>query len=292
MPLRFVHCSDIHLLDLVGTHAGHFFNKRLTGGANLLFNRGRKHDKGMFDRIVAHAREYAVDRIVITGDLTNLALDSEFELVRGKLRAAGLPVTVIPGNHDAYTRGSVRARRFEHYMAEFMDGERSGGDYPFAQRLGDVALVGVSTAIASLPLYAVGEVGGDQLSRLAGMLTTLGHDGLARVVLIHHPVMPGVAKPRHGLNDRDAFARVIADHGAELILHGHEHRRIDGDLPGPRGPVPVHGIGSGTYLSQKPGRHGAFSLYDASPAAITRVYHTWDGAKFVAEAPATIRPAA
>lgn len=292
MPLRFVHCSDIHLLDLAGTHPARFLNKRLTGGANLLLNRGRKHDQGLFDRIVAHAREYAADRLVVTGDVTNLALDSEFELVRRKLRAAGLPVTVVPGNHDAYTRGSVRARRFEQYMAEFMDGERSGADYPFVQRHGDVALVGVSTAIASLPLHAVGLVGDAQLSRLAGMLADLDREGLARVVLIHHPVMPGVAKPRHGLNDREAFARVIAGHGAELILHGHEHRRIDGDLPGPRGPVPVHGIGSGTYLSQKPGRHGAFSLYDVAPGAITRVYHTWDGGKFVAEPPATIRPAA
>lgn len=292
MPLRFVHCSDIHLLDLAGTRPHRFLNKRLTGGVNLLLHRGRKHDQDLFDRIVAHARDYAADRIVVTGDLTNLALDSEFELVRAKLRGAGLPVTVIPGNHDAYTRGSVRSRRFEQFMAEFMAGERAAGDYPFVQRHGDVALVGVSTAIASLPLFAVGEVGPAQLARLGAALAALGRDGLARVVLIHHPVMPGVAGPRHGLNDREAFARVIAEHGAELILHGHEHRRVDGDLPGPRGPVPVNGIGSGTYLSQKPGKHGAFALYDVAPGVITRVYHTWDGARFVAEAPTTIRPAA
>lgn len=291
--MRFVHCSDIHLLDLAGTRPTRFFNKRLTGGVNLLLNRGRKHSGDLFDRIVEHARDYAAERLVVTGDLTNLALESEFELVRAKLRAAGLPVTVIPGNHDAYTRGSARARRFEHYMAEFMVGDRrDGADYPFVTRHGEVALVGVSTAIPSLPLHAVGQVGAPQLARLAAMLEDLGREGLVRVVLIHHPVMPGVAKPRHGLDDREAFARVIAEHGAELVLHGHEHRRIDGDLPGPRGPVPVHGIGSGTYLSQKPEKHGAFSLYDASPAAITRAYHTWDGHKFVAEAVATIRPAA
>ncbi len=291
--MRFVHCSDIHLLDLAGTRPTRFLNKRLTGAANLLFHRHRSHDQGLFDSIVQHARDYAAERLVVTGDVTNLALESEFELVRSKLRGAGLPVTVIPGNHDAYTRGSARARRFESYMSEFMDGERHGGaDYPFVQRHGDVALVGVSTAIPSLPLYAVGQVGDEQLARLGAMLSALAQEPVARIVLIHHPVMPGVAKPRHGLNDREAFARVIAEHGAELILHGHEHRRIDGDLPGPRGPVPVHGIGSGTYLSQKPGKHGAFSFYDASPAAITRIYHTWDGAKFVAEAVTTVRPAA
>ncbi len=286
--LRFVHCSDIHLLDLVGAHPGQFLNKRLTGGVNLLLGRGRKHDANLFDQIVLHAREYAADRLVITGDLTNLALLPEFVLVRRKLREAGLPVTVIPGNHDTYTRGSARERRFETILAEFMDGERDGGDYPFVQRFGDVALIGVSTAIPSLPMIAVGRVGADQLARLAALLERVGAEGLARVVLIHHPVLPGVAKPRHDLLDLAAFGRVIAAHGAELILHGHEHRRIDGALAGPRGPVPVHGVGSGTYLSQKPDRHGAFSLYTVAPGAITRVYHWWNGARFVAEPAAAV----
>lgn len=288
MPLRFVHCSDIHLLDLAGAHPGQFLNKRLTGGVNLLLSRRRKHDENLFDRIVEHARQYAAERLVITGDLTNLALEPEFVLVRRKLREAGLPVTVIPGNHDTYTRGSARTRRFEVFLGEFMAGERDGGDYPFVQRLGDVALVGVSTAIPSLPLVAVGRVGAEQLTRLSAALGQLGAEGLTRVVLIHHPVLVGAARPRHDLLDLAAFGAVIAAQGAELILHGHEHRRIDGALPGPRGPVPVHGVGSGTYLSQKPDRHGAFSLYSVAPGAITRVYHWWNGAHFVADPAAAI----
>ena len=286
MPLRFIHCSDIHLLDLAGSSAWQFINKRLTGGVNLLMSRGRKHSGGLFDRIVMHAHEFAVDRLVITGDVTNLALAPEFALVKQKLTDAGVPVTVVPGNHDTYTRGSVRNRRFEAFLGEFMVGERDGADYPFMQRFGDVALIGLSTAIPSLPLVAVGRVGGEQLQRLSGMLERAGSEGLARVVLIHHPVLPGVAKPRHGLLDLDAFSKVIAANGAELILHGHEHRRIEGTLPGPGKPVPVHGVGSGTYLSQETGRQGAFSLYTVAPGAITRVYHWWNGSAFVAEPPA------
>jgi 3',5'-cyclic AMP phosphodiesterase CpdA len=283
MPLRFVHCSDIHLLDLAGAHPGRFLNKRLTGGVNLLLARGRKHNHNLFDQIVAHALEYAADRLVITGDLTNLALEPEFELVRRKLREAGLPVTVVPGNHDTYTRGSARERRFEVFLGEFMAGERSEGDYPFIHRQDGVALIGVSTAIPSLPLVAVGRVGEPQLARLGAALERTAAEGLARVIMIHHPVLPGVAKPRHDLLDLGAFGAVIARYGAELILHGHEHRRIEGTLPGPQRPVPVHGVGSGTYLSQKPDRHGAFSLYTVGPAAITRVYHWWNGSRFVAD---------
>ena len=68
-----------------------------------------------------------------------------------------------------------------------------------------------------------------------------------------------------------------------LILHGHEHRRIEGALPGPGKPVPVHGVGSGTYLSQETDRHGAFSLYTVGKGSIERVYHWWNGAEFHAD---------
>ncbi|MCA9683585.1 MAG: metallophosphoesterase, partial [Myxococcales bacterium] len=225
-----------------------------------------------------------VDRVVITGDLSNLALEQEFEHIGEKLRGIGLPVTVIPGNHDAYTRGAARSRRFEAMLGEFMTGDRLGDGeddyYPFVQRYGDVALIGVSTAQASLPLYAVGTVGDAQLARLGEILRDLGNEGLTRIVLIHHPVMLGAAKRRHELLDLDAFGEVIASHGAELILHGHEHCMIEGALAGPKRDVPVHGISSGTNLSRHPGREGAFAIYDAAAGSIERALHCWDGENF------------
>jgi 3',5'-cyclic AMP phosphodiesterase CpdA len=284
MPLRFLHCSDIHLLSLAGVGPHRFLNKRLTGGINLMLARGRHHSERLFDRMVEHARELGLDRVVVTGDLSNLALDEEFTYIVGKLDAIGLPVTVIPGNHDAYTRAAVRKRRFEHHFTPYMQGERLGDDaeqfYPFVQRHGEVALIGVSTAHASLPLYAIGTVGKAQLERLDRMLEALGRESAVRVVLIHHPVMPGVAKPRHDLTDIAAFAEVIARRGAELILHGHEHQMIEGELAGPDRPVPVHGISSATNLSQKPGRAAAFSIYEVGSTGIVRTLWRWDGADF------------
>lgn len=282
MPLKFVHCSDIHLLDLTGVGIRRFLNKRLTGGINLALKRGRRHSGELFEHIVEAGRELGADRLVITGDLTNLALESEFAHVKDRLDAAGLPVTVIPGNHDAYTKGSVRAGRFEQYLREHMEGERHGdAPYPFVQRHGDVALVGLSTAIASLPFYAVGSLGAEQLTRLDGILEELGAEGLARVVLIHHPPTPGVSHERHDLLDLDAFGEVIARRGAELILHGHEHRKIATELAGPDGVgVPVHGISSGTSLVTTPGQRAAFSLYEVAPGRVDRLIHVWTGERF------------
>lgn len=284
MPLRFLHCSDIHLMSLRGVGAHRFFNKRLTGGVNLMLKRGRHHDEALFDRLVERARELDVDRVVITGDLSNLALEQEFEHILAKLDAIGLPVTVIPGNHDAYTRGSVRQRRFERMFERFMVGERLGDDpeqfYPFVQRFAEVALIGVSSAHASFPLYAVGTVGERQLSRLDQILQGLGREGVTRIVLIHHPVMPGVSKRRHDLLDIEAFGEVLARRGAELVLHGHEHKAIAGEIAGPVAPVPVHGISSATNLSRHAGREASFSIYEVAGPSVERHVHRWDGADF------------
>ncbi len=284
--VRLVHCSDIHLLSLRGSNPLQFLNKRITGAANLAFKRGKQHDGALFERIMARGRELGADRLVVTGDLTNLALASEFEHVREQLERAGMPVTVIPGNHDAYTRGSHRKGLFEKYLAAFMEGERAAASYPFVQRLDGVALVGVSTAVPTLPMHATGLVGPEQLARLEALLKTLADEGLVRVVLIHHPVVAGVSKKRHDLLDLDAFGEVIGRAGAELVLHGHEHRDYELALPGPEGlEVPVHGISSGTAVWNHDGRRGAFAVYDVEPGVLERTVHTWDGSDFVEGGP-------
>ena len=282
MPLRFAHTSDIHLLDLHGVRPWRYLNKRITGRLNLALRRGGQHDGRLFDAAAAQAVALGAERLVVTGDLTNLSLQTEFALVARKLDALPIPATVIPGNHDAYTRGAAAAHRCEAFLGHHMEGEREGGHrYPFVQRFDGVALVGLSTGIATWPLYAVGRLGAGQRTRLAKVLATLRREGRARIVLIHHPVMPGQSKPHKQLLDLEEFGAVIAEHGAELILHGHEHRRIDGVLPGPEGDVVVHGIASGTSLSQTEGKRASFSLYDASASTIRRTIYQWNGTEFI-----------
>jgi len=281
--LRFLHTSDIHLLRLEGVGPWRYLNKRLTGRLNLALHRGKKHDQSLFDRMAEQVPELGIDRFVVTGDLTNLALESEFELCVEKLSALPVPCTVIPGNHDTYTRGSERVGRFEQFMGRFMDGDRTAQaegrehDYPFVYREAGVALIGVSSAVATPPFDATGRSGAAQLGRLRTVLRETAQAGLTRVVLIHHPPVDGVSKPKHALTDRAAFAEVIAEVGAELILHGHEHVNLDTELPGPDGPVPVHGISSGTSIQQKPKREAAFSIYEVSDSGFTRDLYVWNG---------------
>ena len=79
------------------------FNKRLTGQANLLLHRGRVHRREYL-LAVLEAAAAAADHVVVTGDITNLALESEYDeairLLDGVARS--VEVTVVPGNHDIY----------------------------------------------------------------------------------------------------------------------------------------------------------------------------------------------
>jgi hypothetical protein len=97
-------------------------------------------------------------------------------------------------------------------------------------------------------------------------------------VAIHHPPAGKRAESRiRGLRDHAGFAAVIAEAGADLIVHGHEHRDMTEALPGPSGPVPVRGIASGTYLHNKPERVARYRIYELGGGGGTaETVRVWD----------------
>ena len=83
-------------------------------------------------------------------------------------------------------------------------------------------------------MMATGRLGGEQLARLAEILIALGREPLFRVVLIHHPPIPNRRHYMKRLIDGAMFRALLAEHGAELILHGHNHEQQLAWLDGPR----------------------------------------------------------
>ncbi len=127
--------SDLHLLGFAsGAVPGRLFNKRATGYANLRLKRGHKHHREPVLAARERIRELGVDHVVVTGDVSNLALEREFDAVSDFLDSLHLDanaISVVPGNHDAYTRGAVKSERFRAWFGRFMtsdipsDGARS-----------------------------------------------------------------------------------------------------------------------------------------------------------------------
>jgi 3',5'-cyclic AMP phosphodiesterase CpdA len=256
------HLSDPHLAPLPEPRWPELIGKRATGYINWRRKRRLIHRPDVLARIVADLQAQAPDHIAVTGDLVNIALAAEFAPARAFLERLGPPheVTLVPGNHDAYVRGAAPFPR-QHWGDYFSgdDATELAGEFPFLRRRGPLALIGVSTAVPTPPFMATGRLGAGQLARLAALLDDC--TGLFRVVLMHHP--PASKPGRHfkRLTDGADFRATLARHGAELVIHGHDHERSLIELPGPRHRIPVIGVPSASEAP--PGEHdpAGYNLY-------------------------------
>lgn len=246
------HVSDLHMpLAARPPRLRDLMCKRFFSLISWRLNRRFIHKPEVLATLMADVRAAGTDHLLVTGDLTNLALPDEFVRARAWLEAQGdaAAATVVPGNHDALV--PVDRAAGLGLWREWMGG---GDDFPFVKRLGPVALVGVSSATPTGLFLATGKVGEDQLRRLEDELKALQREGLFRVVLIHHPITDGAVSSRKALTDRAALQGVLARAGAELVLHGHAHLPSSVTVPGPEGPIPVIGAPS---ASAAPGAHDA-----------------------------------
>lgn len=267
--MRFAHISDLHALDLQGVSPLRFLNKRLFGGLNLWRKRAGQHPVHILDMLCQDLNRVPLDHIVVTGDLSNLSLPEELRRARQSLdtlRLGPREVTVIPGNHDVYVWEAYFAKNFERCLAPYCQGDAAADSpadspvhFPFVRVRGPVAFVACSTALPSPPPLADGWLGKRQLREIGESLEALrGH---FRVLLIHHPPLPQRLDLLRALRDRSALHRLLSQVGCELILHGHEHRDLRGAIPGPHGPIPIIGVGSGTYSDPRPDRRARYNIY-------------------------------
>jgi 3',5'-cyclic AMP phosphodiesterase CpdA len=88
---------------------------------------------------------------------------------------------------------------------------------------------------------------------------------VCRVVLIHHPITDGATAARRSLADAAEVRGVLRRAGAELVLHGHNHRTQVFQVPGPEGPIPVVGVRSSSYRGHKPTKRARYHIYDVEP---------------------------
>ncbi len=262
MTFRLAHLSDAHIGPIPRPNLAELLGKRVTGYVNWLYKRGAQHDMDVLARIVADIKAQAPDHVVMTGDIVNIGLPAEIALAKDWLAALGAPseVSFTPGNHDAYV-ASVTDLVHEVF-APWTSGETERAGFPYMRRRGGVALIGLDTGVPTAPFVASGRLGEGQRAALARMLDAAKAEGLTRVVCLHHPPHVGGARLLRGLEDAVEFEAVIARHGAELIVHGHNHKPSLHRLHGPNVAAPVVGVAS---ASARPGGHypgAAYNLYE------------------------------
>ncbi len=271
--LRIAHVSDLHVLSPAGVEWRRIlFNKRITGHANLVMRRSRVYRREYLLTVLAHAAARA-DQVVVTGDITNLSLESEYIAARALLDdvARTAEVTVVPGNHDIYLPAVLRERDFVRHFDSFLQSDLpelardlEAGRYPCVKLRGPVALIALTSAVPRPPFVSAGYLGREQL---AALQSVLAHPEVARrtsVLLIHHPPVDHRARfvrLRDGLVDDVPFRRSVAGLARGLVLYGHIHERERRVLATAAGELDVVSASGGALDDPRASVRAGFNLY-------------------------------
>jgi len=157
------------------------------------------------------------DLVLLGGDITQRARESQFSAARRFVRALKRPVLAVPGNHDI-PLFNIFARIFRPY-----------GAYQKAMGLAlepvwetdSLLVVGVNSTRPRR--HERGEVDERQVAQVALRLKRANVDAL-RVVLLHHPVRASGKEDLHNLLiGREHAVPTWVEAGADLILGGHIH---------------------------------------------------------------------
>ena len=275
--MRIAHVSDLHVLSPAGVEwRAILFNKRMTAWANLLLHRARVFRRDYLDAVLTAAAR-AADHLVVTGDITNLSLESEYEEAMRMLEAIArtVEVTVVPGNHDVYLPHVQREGRFSHHFRAFFGSDLPelaldvpAGRFPCVKLRGPAAIVGLSSAVPRPPFVSAGHLGRRQLGALARVLAHPEVACRTPVVLVHHGPMDSrfrLEQLRSGLTDARALRDALQSVGRGLLLFGHVHVRKRTRLPTATGNLEIVSAGAAAVDHSSDAVRAGYNLYELDP---------------------------
>ncbi len=271
---KLAHLSDVHVSAVWPTLSRMWRGKRMLGGANMIFRRRNELRTQYVPLITKHIESQQPDLVLLSGDISTTALHEEFALARGFLQGFidREQLVIIPGNHDVYTAGAMKEKRYESHFSDCHGETLPDEMYPFTRLLGDdIAIIGLNSCVPTGLSGSWGVLDPEQINRLPELL--LKYSDRFRVVMIHHFLQdkhgtPGL--PRRGLRNRHDFLRIIQSYGAELILHGHEHACYQYMIPGNNHPVRVMNPGPATRHTQYPNAQGGYQIYEIEGKELKR----------------------
>ncbi|HTN84001.1 MAG TPA: metallophosphoesterase [Sorangium sp.] len=175
------------------------------------------------------ARRSGADHLVLTGDLTEDGTPAQFEVLAAVLAESGWDparVTLVPGNHDAYTSGDAWERALLGCLRPFAATSGRGATVA----LPGAVVTAVSTAMAQPVTRSAGAIAARELSRVASLAAGTRRSGDALVLAQHHPPLRhpiGAMQWLDGLINSGELMALLHEHDHLHVIHGHTHREND-----------------------------------------------------------------
>jgi 3',5'-cyclic AMP phosphodiesterase CpdA len=228
---RIAHLSDIHILDAraAATLASYRF-------ATRFLSAGRSVDPALrrrrLCRALALAKASGAQHFVISGDLTEVGAGAEFEQFAEVLHEARLPaesVTLVPGNHDAYTHADAWRKALDGPLARFRTGSAATAGKVVDR--GAVAILPVDTTCFQSIASSRGVFTRGMVEAVERRAKDPAFREKALVLVTHHPPFHPHALPivrwMDGLRGAAEVLELFARQPRLQLLHGHLHRVFD-----------------------------------------------------------------
>ena len=222
---------------------------------------GRIDTSAFLARAVAHiaALDPRPDAVVATGDLVDRGSVEEYRHLRDLLAPLGLPVYLVPGNHDR--RDALRVVFGDQPWLP------ASGFVQYTVDLGPLRLVGLDTLVEGKGYGAL------CAERLDWLEARLGESDRPTIVMMHHPPFAcGIAAfDAMRLNEgEERLAGIVERHRhVERVLCGHVHR-----------PIQVRWAGTLAAVAPSTAHQGTLDLRAGAPLSLTMeppgvMLHLW-----------------
>jgi len=228
--LRVAHLSDVHLTAARSV-------RRAYGLRCRAVRFGRPSDPSLRAVRLRAALEAVVaagaDHLVLSGDLTELGDDAEFEMFAEVLSGAGIPesrITLVPGNHDAYTSSDGWRRALEGPLAPWAATSAPAGGVRIVDR-GPLVLAAVDVSRHQPVVLSGGELSARLAEEIERRIAAPSRAGVAIALVVHHPPFPKHDNAAYrwvdSLQGSERLLALLGRHPTLYILHGHLHQAVD-----------------------------------------------------------------
>ena len=233
--LTILHVSDFHFTDIEMNYSqlrrsNELLTKKSIGLFNLKLKRAKHFKLNHQAKIIKKLEALSWDYLIITGDLTSLATETEFQLAKEKLA----PLTdkgsviIIPGNHDYYTPKALAADLFNLHFSKNKPGinKNDSSQLPLIQLNDHIVALSVNM-VQPAPFYSSrGYLSTDVLTQYQDLLKTKYKDHI-KIAIGHYPVfLPKGIKEGyfHSFTGKKQLRNFLLENGIHLYLHGHIHK--------------------------------------------------------------------
>ena len=239
---RIVHCTDMHFISPSLTDCGAYFRKVITAadGKVMLYT------FPLMEAFVEEMLTSPPDVLILSGDLTfNGATRSHEDLavMLMPLRNAGIPVLVLPGNHDLNSRqaASFSGDGFTHVPSpsteEFIRiwhafgyddaASRDNASASYTAKIGDTLYLLVDVNTQEAP----GAVHPETLKWVREQLLSAKTDGLPVIAVSHQNLLQHNSLFVDGfrISNADELLALYEEYGVLCNLSGHMHMQHIGE---------------------------------------------------------------